>query len=152
MKHWPPLFLGLEIDEEFGIKESGGVSPVVRTAHLTRALRNFRKRTKQDSSLVSDANPLIGPGAGCKHSPHPDRALIQVGQKFRSYDTTESQEISHQNCEDADTDGDCTVPNGPTDTGAIVLAQEVHDGVVPFASTLCEGEAGKYRRDQDREK
>ena len=52
MKGRPPLFLGLQVDEVFGIEEAGRVGPVIRTPRLTGALGNFGKGAKQMPGLI----------------------------------------------------------------------------------------------------
>ena len=55
VKHRPPFFLGLQIDEIFGVEEAGGIGAVVGPAHLAGALRNFGKRAQDHARLVRDA-------------------------------------------------------------------------------------------------
>ena len=151
VKHRPPFFFRLEVDEEFGIKKAGRVGAVIRTAHLAGTLRHFGKRAQHDASLVRDPDALVRAGAGRKRAAHPERAFIEVRQKFRTDGAAEGEITS----------------DGPSSThtpmviarwrmaqrtrDAIALNQEIHDRVMPFVRSLRESETCQHGRDHDRE-
>ena len=92
VKHRPPLFFRLQVDEVFGIKEAGVIRSVIGTAHLAGALRHFGERAEHDSRLVRDPDTLVRPGAGRKRAAHPQCAFIEVGQEFRTDDAAERED------------------------------------------------------------
>ncbi len=85
------MFLGLEVDEIFGIEETSGVSPVVGPSHLTGCYSHLRKRSEQDSRLVGEPDAFAWSGAGCKRATHPNNAFIKVWQKLRADHATYEQ-------------------------------------------------------------
>ena len=151
VKDGPPLFFRLEINEVFGIEEAGCIRAVIRTPRLTGALRDLGKRAKHDSGLVRYPDPLVRSGAGRERATHPECTFIQVGQKFGTDDAAEGEVNRDEKPEHAHTDREHTPANGPSNGGAVLLGQEVHDGVVPFLRSLLEGETGQHGRDQNRE-
>ena len=91
MKDGPPLFLGLQVHEVFGVEEAGGVGAVVGTPDLAGALRHFGKRAEHDARLVGDADAFAGAGAGRESAAHPERAFIQMRQEFGTDHAAEGQ-------------------------------------------------------------
>ena len=95
VKHRPPLFLGLQADEVFRVEKAGGVRAVIGTAHLAGAFGDLGKGAKQNSRLIRQPDAFARPGAGRKSAAHPQRALIQVGQKLRA-DHAADRQIDRQ--------------------------------------------------------
>src|SRR5208337_5448484 len=88
-----PFFFRLEVNEIFGVEETGIVRSIVRAADLAGALRNFGKRAKHDARLIGDANALVGPRAWSERTAHPERAFVQMRKKFRSDEAAKGENI-----------------------------------------------------------
>src|SRR5271163_2945069 len=95
MKYGAPFFFRLEIDKKLGIEESRSIGPIIRTPHLTPALRNFREGTKNDARLVHHTDAFVGSGAGSQRAPHPKRAFIQMRKKFGTNCAPKSEETAN---------------------------------------------------------
>src|SRR5580700_9987094 len=72
-------------------------------------------------------------------------------QEFGTNRAAETKIPPHHHHEYAYPDGDRTMTNGPTNSGAIPRNQELHNGVVPLARSLLESEAGQHRSNHDGE-
>ena len=86
-----PLVFGFQIDEVFGIEKAGVIGAVIGTADLAGALRNFGKRAEHDAGLVGDADAFVRAGAGGERAADPERAFIEVRQKFGADRAAECQ-------------------------------------------------------------
>ena len=151
VKNGAPFFFRLEINEEFGVEETGVVRSVIGTAYLAGASRYFRKRAKYDSSLVGDADTFVRAGAGGKRAAYPERAFIQVRQKFRTDDAAEREVTANGRQKHAHADCDRTPVNRPTESIAVSVTHISHHWVTPFAGPLGEGETCQHGRNQNRE-
>src|SRR5262249_19021478 len=78
MKAGTPLLLRFQADVIFSVEKAGRIRSVIRTAHLTGAFGNFRKRAEQYSSQIGQSDPFRRPRAGGEGAATPDRALAQV--------------------------------------------------------------------------
>ncbi len=93
----PPLLLGQQIDKIFGVEKAGRIGAVVGPSHLADHLRHFRKGGENDTRLIHRGDAGGRAGAGRQRAAHPDRAFIQVGQKLRADDSTQTQKTrQHQ--------------------------------------------------------
>ena len=97
VKDRTPFFLGFQVDKIFGIEEAGGVGAVIGTADLAGALRNFGKRAEHDARLIRDADAFVGSGAGSERAAHPERAFIEMRQKFGADGAAEAKITGHGN-------------------------------------------------------
>ena len=84
LEHRPPLLLGLQIDEVFGIEEAGGIGAIVGTAHLRDHLRDLRKSCQNDARLVHQTRAFGRSGAGRQGAARPDGAFIEMRQELRA--------------------------------------------------------------------
>ena len=82
----PPLVLGHQIDEVFGVEKARGIGAVVGPADLADHVRDLGKGGQDDARLIHDGHALGGAGAGSQRAAHPDGAFIQVGQELRADD------------------------------------------------------------------
>ena len=96
MKDRPPFFFRLQIHEVLGVKKAGVIRSVIRTPHLAGALRYFGKRAKHDSRLIRDPDAFVRAGAGRKRAAHPERAFIQMRQKFGTDGAAEGEVTPQQ--------------------------------------------------------
>ena len=150
-KDGAPFIFRLQVNEIFGIEESGGVCTVVGTADLGHNLRNFRKGGEYDARLIHDARALGRAGAGRESAARPDGAFVEMRQKFRADHAAEG-EIDRK-AHGAASDGDChrTMLDGPTHGFAIASLQIIHHRIAPFVDAIPEEHAAEHRRDQHRE-
>src|SRR5215510_11694225 len=84
MKSRPPLFFRFQANEIFRIEETRRVGPVIRASCLTRTCRYFWEGAEQNSRAVHQSYAFTRPSAWSESAANPDRALIQMGQEFRS--------------------------------------------------------------------
>ena len=89
-----PLGLRFEVDEVFGVEETGGVGAVVGAPGLTDDLGHLGKGGEDKARLVHDAQALRGTGAGSECAADPDGAFVEMGEKLRADDAAEAQEQS----------------------------------------------------------
>src|SRR4029077_12776765 len=131
-----PLFFRQEIDKIFRVEKSGGVGAVVWTAHLRDDLRHLGKRSQYLSALFGDTSAFRGSGARRQGTAHPDRAFIQVRQKFRTDHAAERQEKrERKNCQRCDKNGQA-MPYGPGHPISIARRKIYHQRVLPALAAL----------------
>ena len=95
MENGAPLLLRQKIDEKFHVEEARGVGAVVGPADLIDDLRNFRETSRESARARSaTASAFRGPGARRQRPANPNRAFIQMRQKFRADHAAEGQRTS----------------------------------------------------------
>ena len=148
MKDGPPLLFRLQIHEVFRIEKACRVGAVIGAADLRNDLRNFRERGKYDPRIVRDSHAFGWSGARGKSAARPNRALVQMGQKFRTNHTAERQEHRRAKRSEPQPDGKPAMFDGFPQGFAIRNFQILHDRVLPFPNAVREGLQAKDRREQ----
>ena len=92
----PPLLFGKQIDKIFRVEEARGIGAIVGPSHLAHHVRNLWKCGQNDARLIHGGNTRGRAGAGSQRAANPDRAFIQVRQKLRTDDSTQTQKTRQQ--------------------------------------------------------
>ncbi len=151
VKRGAPLFLGLQVDEVFGIEETGGVGAVVGASHLAGALGYLGPGAKDEAGLVGHSYADGWAGAGRESSAHPESAFIEMGKELGADDAADGEIDGDPETGDADGDGDDAHADGAA-KGAAVTGGEPNDHrVMPLARAVGKEEAGESGSDDDGE-
>ena len=151
MKHRPPLFLGLKIDEVLGIEKTGGVGPIVRPAHLRHNLLYLGERRQHQTRLIHDPCPFGRSRARRQCPAGPNRSFIEMGQKFRTHDPAHQQDERGQNHHSRRAECQMTMRQRPPHAAPVLSPQEFHDRVGPLRDALPKNNLGENGPDHNRE-
>ena len=87
-----PLLARMKIDEEFGVVEAAGIAAVVGAADLADDLRDLGEIRQHEARLLGHVDAGGRTGAGRQRAAHPDRAFVEVRQKFGADDSADREE------------------------------------------------------------
>ena len=141
--------LRLKVNEVFRVSEPTGIRSVIRPADFRDYLLGFRERRKNQAGLVHKARAFGKACALRQRTAGPDRAFIQVRQKFRANDSAEAQKKRDQQTSYTDADGDCAMSHAPAQAAPILLGQKGQYWVVRFGNPATKQRARKNRGDQN---
>src|ERR1700691_416472 len=125
------------------------VCAVIRTASLARAVRSFRKRAKQDSGFIGDADAVGRTGTLVKLAANPECALIQVRQELGADDAAKCKEDTQDQAGDANSERETAMVDGPCDAAAVALPHIFHRRIFPFPCAFTEQNARQDRGKED---
>src|SRR5580698_713294 len=151
MEDWPPLILGLEVNEVFGVEEAGRIGPIVGTANLTGDLGDLRERSEDHTCPVHNIDAVGWSLAGSERTAHPDSAFVEVRQELRTQNPTEYEiggECKNTTCATYDHQA---MTDSPIGCDAIVIGEPDENRVVPLLRILDEEKARKNGRQHQRE-
>ena len=87
-----PLGAVQKVDKEFCVVETAGVAAVVGAADLADDLLHFGVLREDGAGAFGDCDSGGGAGAGRQRASDPDRAFIEVREKFGADDSAEEKE------------------------------------------------------------
>ena len=141
MKYRTPFLLRLEVDEIFGVEEAAGVGSVIRPSDLRNHLFHFRKGRDHQARPVHHARCRRRAGARRQRGARPDRAFVQMRQKFGADGAAHHQihadapnaTAAIANCSPAKPDRSAQHPFIAAGRGSI-------SGIAPFRYVACRKE------------
>src|SRR5579862_7419994 len=91
MKLGAPFLAWKQIHKEFGIVKAAGVAAVIGASDLADHLRYLGEPCHHHASAIGNVDAGRRAGARSQRSAHPDRALIEMRQEFRTYDSAHAE-------------------------------------------------------------
>ena len=124
----PPLLLGLEVDEVFGVEEAGGVGAIVGAAGLADDLGDLGKRGQDEAGLFGDGEAFGGAGTGSERAANPDGAFVEMGKELGADDAAELRKIAQGKQQCGDANGNDLMVDSPGGCRAIAPVSHLMTG------------------------